>query len=200
MRETDIKQASRLSTGWTAYLIQQYLTFPNYFQLDCHHSKVSHSSRVSISFRSLSHFQTIFMLYTDIYLCILNIVLLQLLVYLLLYFLLLLLFSISLRTPDEDSLSKALVFNCSSVCRKRLCFIVPCVSSYRWVHFPRSVLFHQWLAGLKRSKHHQVSQLAEWLPAAIQHWLARALAVIAGCQFCCPAQKWYLGYQIKGEF
>ena len=49
------------------------------------------------------------MLYTDIYLCILNIVLLQLLVYLLLYFLLLLLFSVSLFTPDEDSLSKALV-------------------------------------------------------------------------------------------
>ena len=37
----------------------------------------------------------------------------QLLVYLLLYFLLLLkkIFSISLLTPDEDSLSKALVFN-----------------------------------------------------------------------------------------
>ena len=25
--------------------------------------------------------------------------------------------------------------------RRRLCFIVPCVSLYRWVHFPRSVLF-----------------------------------------------------------
>ena len=37
-------------------------------------------------------------------------VLLQLLVYLLLYFLLLLLFSISLLTPDEDHVSKALVF------------------------------------------------------------------------------------------
>ena len=48
----------------------------------------------------------------------LNIVLLQPLVCLLLYFLLLLLFSISLLTPDEDSLSKALVFNCS------LCFVV----------------------------------------------------------------------------
>ena len=44
----------------------------------------------------------------------LNIVLLQPVVCLLLYFLLLLLFSISLLTPDEDSLSKALVFNCSS--------------------------------------------------------------------------------------
>ena len=41
---------------------------------------------------------------------ILNIVLLQLLVYLLLYFLLLLLFSISIFTPDEDYVSKALVF------------------------------------------------------------------------------------------
>ena len=46
---------------------------------------------------------------TDIFVYILNIVLLQLLVYLLLYFLLLLLFSVSLLTPDEDSLSKALV-------------------------------------------------------------------------------------------
>ena len=42
----------------------------------------------------------------------------ELLVYLLLYFLLLLFFSISLLTPDEDSLSKALVFHCS------LCFVV----------------------------------------------------------------------------
>ena len=25
-------------------------------------------------------------------------------------------------------------------CQKRLCFIVPCVSSYRWVNFPRSEL------------------------------------------------------------
>ena len=47
-----------------------------------------------------------------------NIVLLQLLIYLLLYFLLLLLYSISLLTPDKDSLSKALVFNCS------LCVVV----------------------------------------------------------------------------
>ena len=39
-----------------------------------------------------------------------NIILLQILVYLLLYFLLLLLFSISLLTPDEDYVSKALVF------------------------------------------------------------------------------------------
>ena len=42
----------------------------------------------------------------------------QLLVYVLLYFLLLLLFSISLLTPDEDSLSKALVFHCC------LCFVL----------------------------------------------------------------------------
>ena len=28
-------------------------------------------------------------------------------------------------------------------CRKRLCFTVPCVSSYRWVHFLGSVLFCQ---------------------------------------------------------
>ena len=44
--------------------------------------------------------------------------------------------------PDEDSQSKALVFNCSlcfvvyvlgkTVCRKRLCLIVLCVSSYRF--------------------------------------------------------------------
>ena len=39
-------------------------------------------------------------------------------VYILLYFLLLLLFSICLLTPDEDCLSKALVFNCC------LCFVV----------------------------------------------------------------------------
>ena len=46
-------------------------------------------------------------------------VLLQLLVYLLLYFLLLLLISISLLTPDEDFVSKALVFlivSCMSFC------------------------------------------------------------------------------------
>ena len=54
----------------------------------------------------------------NIYVYILSIALLQLLVYFLLYFLLLLLFSISLLTPDEDSLSKALVFNCS------LCVVV----------------------------------------------------------------------------
>ena len=39
-------------------------------------------------------------------------------------------FSISLLTPDEDSVSKALVF-----------LIVPCVSSHRWVHFSRAVLW-----------------------------------------------------------
>ena len=30
-----------------------------------------------------------------------------------------------------------------TLCRKRVCLIVPCVSSYRWVHFSRSVLFCQ---------------------------------------------------------
>ena len=39
-------------------------------------------------------------------------------------------FSVSLLTPDEDSVSKALVF-----------LIVPRVSSYRWVHFSRAVLW-----------------------------------------------------------
>ena len=39
-------------------------------------------------------------------------------------------FSVSLLTPDEDSVSKALVF-----------LIVPCVSSYRWVRFSRAVLW-----------------------------------------------------------
>ena len=46
---------------------------------------------------------------------------------------------IYLPTPDKDFLSKVLVFRCS------LCFVVPCVSSYRWAHFPRSVLLKQQL-------------------------------------------------------
>ena len=50
-------------------------------------------------------------------------------VYLLLYFLLLSLFSISLLTPNEDRVSKALVF-----------LIVLYVSSYRRVRLPRAVL------------------------------------------------------------
>ena len=29
-----------------------------------------------------------------------------------------------------------------TVCRKHLCLVVPCVSSYRWVHFSRAVLSH----------------------------------------------------------
>ena len=166
MRETDIKQASRLlSTGWLAYLLQQYLTFPNYFQLDCHliqrsftlpdlasHSKVSHSSRVSISFRSLSHFQTIFMLYTDIYLCILNIVLLQLLVYLLLYFLLLLLFS--------------LFYTRRRLAVESACLIVPCVSLYRWVHFSRAVLLYLQVASHLIQKTVSVPDLASYSKAS----------------------------------
>ena len=44
-------------------------------------------------------------------------VLFQLLVYLLLFFLLLLLFSIPLLTPDEDQVSKALVFFIFFMCR-----------------------------------------------------------------------------------
>ena len=52
-----------------------------------------------------------------------DIVLHQLLVCLLLYFLLLLLFSTYLLTPDDDSLSKALVFDCC------LCFAVSLTSS-----------------------------------------------------------------------
>ena len=30
-----------------------------------------------------------------------------------------------------------------TLCQKHLCFIVPCVWSYRWVHFSRTVLFCQ---------------------------------------------------------
>ena len=157
MRETDIKLASRLlSTGWLAYLLQQYLTFPNYFRLDCHliqrsftlpdlasHSKVSHSSRVSISFRSLTHFQTIFMLYTDICLCIL-------------------IFSFT-----------SFFFYCflSSYTRRRLavesaCLIVPCVSLCRWVHFSSAALLYLQVASHLIQKTVSVPDLASYSKAS----------------------------------
>ena len=67
---------------------------------------------------------------------ILKTVLLQLLVYLLLFFLLVSLFSIPLLTPEEDQLSKALVFFIFCVCRRvgeyisleLFCLILLCLS------------------------------------------------------------------------
>jgi len=61
-----------------------------------------------------------------------NIVLLQLLFYLLLYFLLHHFLSLFLH-PAKTPCGKCLCLN----------LIVPCVSSYRWVHFSRAVLFYQ---------------------------------------------------------
>ena len=44
-------------------------------------------------------------------------------------------------TWDHKTFSHHFLHPTKTVCRKRLCLIVLCVSSYRWVHFPRSVLF-----------------------------------------------------------
>ena len=50
--------------------------------------------------------------------------------------------SIYLLTPDKDR-SLSFLHLTKTSCRKRLCFLVPCGSSYRRVHFSRAVLFCQ---------------------------------------------------------
>ena len=53
-------------------------------------------------------------------------------------------------------------------CWKRLCFIVPCVSSYRWVHFPRSVLFSRQAAATVLALFHIWHLLRMWeLPSLL---------------------------------